>query len=72
MAYATNIQTTAQSGLVARLNAAIVALRAHSARRRVYKETFRELSALSNRELCDLGLSRSEIRRVAYQAAYEV
>ena len=29
-----------------------------------------ELQGLSNRELADLGLSRSEIRRVAYHAAY--
>ncbi|MDA7425507.1 DUF1127 domain-containing protein [Thalassococcus lentus] len=47
-------------------------LRARLARRRVYKQTFGELSALSNRELADLGLNRTEIRRIAYQAAYEL
>ena len=72
MAYATDISTNTHSGLVARFNAALVGLRARAARRRIYKETFRELSSLSNRELSDLGLGRSEIRRVAYQAAYEV
>jgi uncharacterized protein YjiS (DUF1127 family) len=27
-----------------------------------------ELSALSNRDLADLGLARSELRRIAYEA----
>ncbi len=40
-------------------------------RYRVYRQTVNELSALSNRELADLGLHRSIIRRVAMQAADE-
>lgn len=40
-------------------------------RYRLYNRTVSELSSLSGRELADLGLSRSEIKRVAYQAAYE-
>ncbi|MGR3758694.1 DUF1127 domain-containing protein [Roseobacteraceae bacterium NS-SX3] len=40
-------------------------------RHRMYRETFNELSALTNRELADLGLNRSMLKRVAYQAAYE-
>lgn len=40
-------------------------------KRAVFHQTFRELSSLSTRDLNDLGLSRSMIRRVAYQAAYE-
>lgn len=35
-----------------------------------YRRTVRELSELSNRELQDLGFSRSEIRRVAKEAVY--
>lgn len=50
----------------------VASLKARRARRKVYNETFRELSALSNRELADLGLGRSEIRRVALQAANEI
>lgn len=38
---------------------------------RVYRHTLSELSALSDRELADLGLHRSMLKRVAYQAAYE-
>ncbi|KAB1077081.1 DUF1127 domain-containing protein [Methylobacterium soli] len=30
-----------------------------------YRETVQELSRLSNRDLDDLGISRSEIRRIA-------
>ncbi|CUH52234.1 DUF1127 domain-containing protein [Shimia marina] len=36
---------------------------------RVYRETVSELSALSNRELADLGLHRSMIRRLALEAS---
>ncbi|NOD34705.1 MULTISPECIES: DUF1127 domain-containing protein [unclassified Ruegeria] len=39
------------------------------ARYRMYRQTVNELSSLSNRELADLGLHRSIIRRVAMQAA---
>lgn len=38
---------------------------------RLYRSTLYDLQGLSNRELADLGLNRSEIRRVAYHAAYK-
>ncbi|MBO9474801.1 MULTISPECIES: DUF1127 domain-containing protein [unclassified Shimia] len=38
---------------------------------RVYRTTYNELSALSNRELSDLGMSRSMIRRLAIEASRE-
>lgn len=38
---------------------------------RIYRETFNELNALSNRELADLGLSRSMIRRLAIEASQD-
>lgn len=40
-------------------------------RYRIYRQTVNELSDLSNRELADLGLHRSMIRRLAQQAAEE-
>ncbi|WP_394328596.1 DUF1127 domain-containing protein [Rhodobacter xanthinilyticus] len=40
------------------------------ARRKVYRQTLRELKALSARELADLGIHRSMITRVAQEAAY--
>ena len=39
------------------------------AEHRVYRETFAELTALSNRELADLGMHRSELKRIAHEAA---
>lgn len=45
-------------------------LRDHLARRAVYRQTVRELNDLSARELADLGMSRSMIRSVAYEAAW--
>lgn len=71
MAYATEINSNAQGDLGNRFSALFTELRNRIARRRIYRQTFRELSTLTSRELADLGLSRSEIRRVAYQAAYE-
>ena len=47
------------------------AVKARIARYRIYRETVNELSALSNRELADLGLHRSMIKRLAMQAAEE-
>ena len=53
----------------------LAALWAHAlearANRAVYNRTVRQLHTLSTRELADLGLNRSMIRRVAYQAAYK-
>lgn len=39
-------------------------------RRAVFARTVRELNALTDRELADLGISRFSIRDVAAQAAY--
>lgn len=46
-------------------------LSARFARFRLYRRTVNELSSLTARELADLGLHRSMIKRIAYQAAYE-
>lgn len=40
------------------------------ARRRKYQKATAELTALSNRELEDLGIPRSHIKRIAWEAAY--
>jgi uncharacterized protein YjiS (DUF1127 family) len=62
MAYANTGQTTAPS-LMARLIDAMAA-------RKVYRTTLTELQQLDNRDLADLGISRSMIRAIAYEAAY--
>lgn len=41
------------------------------ARRKVYRATFNELVRLSDRELRDLGIRRSNIKRLAMEAAYD-
>ncbi|SDC34000.1 DUF1127 domain-containing protein [Ruegeria marina] len=53
------------------ISAMIEAAMARFARYRVYRETVNELSSLSGRELADLGLHRSMIKRIALQAAQE-
>lgn len=40
------------------------------AKARVYHQTYRELSALSAKDLADIGLNRSMISSVAHEAAY--
>lgn len=40
------------------------------AQRKIYTTTIHELEALSNRDLNDLGLSRSMIKGIAMEAAY--
>jgi uncharacterized protein YjiS (DUF1127 family) len=37
---------------------------------RVYRRTLNELNELSNRELADLGMNASMIKRIALEAAY--
>lgn len=41
------------------------------AKRKVYRATFSELAALTDRDLIDLGIPRSNIRRLAMEAAYD-
>ncbi len=40
------------------------------AKRKVFQTTLNELQSLSNRDLADLGLSRSALRGIAFEAAY--
>ncbi len=40
------------------------------AQRKIYTTTVVELENLSNRELADLGLNRSSIKSIAFEAAY--
>lgn len=45
-------------------------MRKAQARRKVFHATYHELSALSDRDLSDLGIPRSNIKRLAMEAAY--
>lgn len=68
MAYVntTNAPTTS---FFARIGTAFDALATRYKNYRLYRETFEGLSALSNRELADLGLNRGELRQVSWDAA---
>ncbi len=39
-------------------------------RKAIYRQTYRELSAMTDRELIDLGISRDDIPSLAYHATY--
>ncbi len=56
-------------GIVNRLYTGITQARRFQVRRKAYRQTFKELNALSQRELRDLGLNRSMIRGLAKEAA---
>ena len=45
-------------------------MRKAQAKRKVYRATYHELSSLSDRDLRDLGIPRSNIKRLALEAAY--
>lgn len=68
MAYASD-NTALGFGVAARFNAVLENYKSASAQRKIYRNTLRELSELSNAELADIGLSRSMIRSVARDAA---
>jgi uncharacterized protein YjiS (DUF1127 family) len=70
MAATTHISTRKGVGFGG-ATAMIENLVARYTRYRIYRQTVNELASLSNRELADLGLNRSELRRVAMQAAYD-
>ena len=68
MAYM-NTTSAAGSAISARIASAFDTLATRIKERRLYRETFDGLNALSNRELDDLGLSRSELRYIAKESA---
>lgn len=53
-----------------RVGTLVAGMRDYFARRALYRQTVRELNVLNARELADLGISRSMIRSVAYEAAW--
>jgi len=68
MAY---VQSTQLNYTQSWVSAALKNIAERFERRAVYKTTVRELSSLTSRELADLGLNASMIKRVAYEAAYK-
>ncbi|MGL6211141.1 MAG: DUF1127 domain-containing protein [Paracoccaceae bacterium] len=69
MAYV-NSTRTVSNGLADRFTGFVKSLKLAAQRRAVYEQTVRELNALTNRELADLGIARLNIADVARVAAY--
>lgn len=68
MAYV-NTTSAPTTSFFARIGTAFATLATRYKQHRLYRETLDGLSALSNRELTDLGLNRSDLRRVSWEAA---
>jgi len=69
MAFANDIHSF-ETGMVRRMYETLVQARAGFAKRKTYNSTLNELEMLSQRELDDLGITRSNIRKIAHEAAY--
>lgn len=68
MAYATDIHA---NGVSHSSHGLIEGLKQRFAHYRLVRRTYNELNALSNRELADMGLHRSQITSLAIEAANE-
>lgn len=69
MAYVTSTRV-GNATLADRIAAVVKAVKEATRRRQVYNQTVRELAALNQRELSDLGIHASMIERIAREAAY--
>ena len=67
----TSVNTATARSEIDRLAAALTTVVDRYKKNRAVRRTLRELDALGNRELADLGLNRSSLNRVAYQAVYK-
>jgi uncharacterized protein YjiS (DUF1127 family) len=65
-----NATRTPALGLAERLTLALSAVKSAYRKHTLYRQTRRELQALSHRELNDLGIHASMIERIAHEAAY--
>ncbi|NCO21494.1 MAG: DUF1127 domain-containing protein [Rhodobacterales bacterium] len=70
MAFMTNTRGTARTDIPGRLSAFVSAAKIRMDQYRTFRRTLSELSALTDRELADLGINRSMINSIASEAAY--
>lgn len=70
MAYV-NSTGSVNAGVADRFSGLVKAVKDALARRRVFNQTLFELHRLSDRDLTDLGMSRSNLTEVARAAAYD-
>jgi len=70
MAYMTNTRGAVRSDFLGRISAFVTTAKTRMEQHRTFRRTVSELTALSDRELADLGINRSMIRSIATEAAY--
>lgn len=63
--------TAVELGLVERIAGFAAQLGARFARYKLFRATLSEMSVLSDRELRDLGLHRSQIKSIAFEHVYD-
>lgn len=61
----------AKHGFAERIVTFVTGFVSHIQKARAFNKSYRELSALPDAQLKDMGLHRSMIRRMAFQAVYE-
>lgn len=64
-------QNASYGGLLQRLTMVLEDIQARWSRYSVYRTTLTELQELTDRDLADLGINRSMIKSIAYEAAYD-
>lgn len=69
MAFATDIHV-GNDDITGRVLATLKSAKLRFANYRAYRKTISELSALSNRDLDDMGIYRSMIKRIALETTY--
>lgn len=65
----TNDIRFADAGLFAAIRKQVAAMKTAYAQNLVFRQTVAEMSKLTDRDLTDLGIARSEIRNIALEAA---
>jgi uncharacterized protein YjiS (DUF1127 family) len=68
MAHATAQQSRSTS-IIASFRSLVSSLRSDLRRHRKFAQLHDELSSLSDRELCDIGISRSQVVEIAWEAS---
>lgn len=71
MAYISNISAVKSGALGLRLRNWTASIGQRLADHRMYVRTFRELEALSDRDLADMGLTRASLPEIARGAVYK-
>ncbi|SFJ44616.1 DUF1127 domain-containing protein [Celeribacter neptunius] len=72
MAHYSDISRSAGSGLIAAVRNTLDGIRLSFARQRAFTQTYNQLDALSDHELADIGVGRSDILDIARESAARI